>query len=77
MAPTEDLIVEVKEDGVLIRFAARNGTEAVVDVADLAARFDGAIRETLLAWCRDRTSAAPPQSLAEQTNPLLVQDYAD
>jgi hypothetical protein len=77
MAQIDNLTLEAGDTGVVLKFTARNGTSAALDMEQLAARCEGDIREVLLAWCQDRRTHDKPQTLAEQPNPLLVQDYAD
>ena len=77
MAQIDDLTLEVGEAGVVLKFIGRDGAVAALDVEQLAARYEGDVRDTLLAWCRHRRSHRKPQTLTERQNPLLVQDYAD
>lgn len=60
MAQIDDLTLEVGDTGVVLKFTARNGTSAALDVEQLAARHDGDVREVLLAWCGDRRTHRKP-----------------
>ena len=77
MAQIGNLALEVEDTGVVLKFTAGNGTSTALNLEQLAARYEGDVREVLLAWCQDRRTRRKPQTLAEQPNPLLVQDYAD
>jgi hypothetical protein len=77
MAQIDNLTLEVREDGVFLRFVAQNGAAAMFDVVQLAARQEEDVRDALLAWCHDRQINRRPQDPVGQPHRLLAQDYTD
>jgi hypothetical protein len=72
MTPHDNLHVTVGDMGVFVRFSANDGSEAGLDIINLAEESGPIFGRILFSWCRDRIKEQPAKVLSPDVRAQLL-----